>query len=462
MYAAVQCLVSACSIRVIKAATVNDLVRVRVIRRWGEVARREGICAAQHVGTYHQPLIHKQIQQAISNTRIQTKVNNYVIPLVVPHYEDLSKLRTILHSGYKTVASSTQTQDLLSKPPKLVFKSPPLPSQQTGSSKAAAYYKCQPYYHPQRIPPAIAHAVAPVPSTNPQLLLTADSLAYIHHPMQLQLCNRKSDLSATLPTLYREFWNLELSGIGIEIENRGKFVNAHLGIIDFTVVLQKNVVPSQWSCQFPGFGLLRILPRVWLTSEYLVGFRLTEGCWEGRGESNHRESLMVCASLPGGTTMLTVKIAKIRDASCRKLMFLEWGVVILPWMSLLSVLFTIQSPKGGWFCGFTCGDMCEVGKQSYVSESGVESQLLLPFQQLCGLPMSLQGNRTRGYEGLRKQAVRHPPSLALRADNPSAASGHSRVPPKIRKSREMTRGRYSHSGLAAEGRHMPSPAVAAT
>ncbi|KAJ8871828.1 hypothetical protein PR048_028168 [Dryococelus australis] len=71
---------------------------------------------------YLRHLVHKQIPQAILNTGTQTKVNNSDIPLVVPYHEALRKFAHILYSGYKIPTSSPQTQDLLSKPPRLVFK----------------------------------------------------------------------------------------------------------------------------------------------------------------------------------------------------------------------------------------------------------------------------------------------------------------------------------------------------
>ncbi|KAJ8893836.1 hypothetical protein PR048_006437 [Dryococelus australis] len=73
---------------------------------------------------YPRHLVHEQIQQAISNNGTQTKVNKSDISLVIPYHVDLSKFRNILYSEYKILASLPQTQDLLSKLLRLVFKRP--------------------------------------------------------------------------------------------------------------------------------------------------------------------------------------------------------------------------------------------------------------------------------------------------------------------------------------------------
>ena len=74
---------------------------------------------------YPPQLVHKQIQRATSTTDTHARSNNSDIPLVVPYHEGLGKLKTILSSGHKILASSPLTQNLLSKPPRLVFKRPP-------------------------------------------------------------------------------------------------------------------------------------------------------------------------------------------------------------------------------------------------------------------------------------------------------------------------------------------------
>ncbi|KAJ8891628.1 hypothetical protein PR048_004156 [Dryococelus australis] len=61
--------------------------------------------------------------------KTQTNVNNSDIPQALETSllrasSGLSKLRNILHSGYKILASSPQTQDLFSKPSRLVFNRP--------------------------------------------------------------------------------------------------------------------------------------------------------------------------------------------------------------------------------------------------------------------------------------------------------------------------------------------------
>ena len=44
--------------------------------------------------------------------------------MVVPYHEGLGKLRTILNSAHKILTSSPSTQDLLEKPPRLIFRRP--------------------------------------------------------------------------------------------------------------------------------------------------------------------------------------------------------------------------------------------------------------------------------------------------------------------------------------------------
>nr|CAD7425418.1 unnamed protein product [Timema monikensis] len=92
--------------------------------RCGKNPMHKGDTVFQSRG-YPKPLIDNQISRALSRDEHDPPKKVEDIPLTTQYHPGLQRINTILKCGYKFLTSSTQTQNLLSSPPRVTFKRPP-------------------------------------------------------------------------------------------------------------------------------------------------------------------------------------------------------------------------------------------------------------------------------------------------------------------------------------------------